>query len=169
MEWKKDYLTKVVSVDEATSKVKSGSTVVVGHACAGPAILVNSMVENKNRYKDIEIVHLLAMGKGEYTFPEMEGHFKHKALFVGGSTRNAVLEGRADYVPCFFHEVPSLFEEGYIDVDVALVQVSTPDENGYCSYGVAIDYTKPAAEKAKLVIAVSQNLEKIIRKKYNKK
>jgi 4-hydroxybutyrate CoA-transferase len=93
------------------------------------------------------------MGKGEYTKPEMAPHFRHNAFFVGASTRDAVNEGRGDFTPCFFSEIPRLFRSGSMPVDVALIQLSRPDEHGYCSFGVSNDYTKPAAECAKLVIA----------------
>ncbi len=157
MEWKKDYLNKLTTADNATTYIKSGDTVVIGHACAEPTTLVNSLIDNKDRYKDVELIHMVAMGKGAYTQPEMSQHFRHKALFVGGCTRTSVIEGRADYTPCFFYEVPSLFKENYIGVDVSIIQVSPPDAHGYCSYGVSVDYTKAATESAKLVIAEINN------------
>ncbi len=99
------------------------------------------------------------MGKAPYCQPGMEKHFRHNALFVGGSTRKAVEEGRGDYTPCFFHEIPKLFTDGTLPVDVAFLQLSEPDENGVCSYGVSVDYTQPAAEAAKLVIAqINKNM-----------
>ena len=102
---------------------------------------------------------MVAMGKAPYCQPGMEKHFRHNALFVGGSTRKAVEEGRGDYTPCFFHEIPKLFTDGTLPVDVAFLQLSEPDENGVCSYGVSVDYTQPAAEAAKLVIAqINKNM-----------
>lgn len=150
---KEIYSKKLVTADEAVTKIKSGDRVVIGHACSEPVTLVEAMVQNKDNYKDVEIVHMVAMGRSEYTKPEMKGHFKHNALFVGGSTRKAVNENRADYTPSFFYEIPRLFKDGIIPVDVALIQVSTPDNHGYCSFGLSNDYTKPAAEEAKIVIA----------------
>ncbi len=153
MEWKKSYDSKLLSAKEAVQHIPSNSRVVLGHAIAEPLVLVEAMVDNKAEYSDVEIVHMLAMGKSEYTLPHMDGHFRHNALFVGGSTRDAVNTGRADYTPCYFTEVPRLFKEGILPVDVALVHLSRPDENGYCSFGVSVDYSKPAAEAAKIVIA----------------
>lgn len=153
MDWKNEYDSKLKTSSEAVEYIKSGNRVVIGHACGEPLVLVDAMVDSKEQYENVEIVHMVAMGKGEYTGPEMSKHFKHNALFVGGSTRKAVNEGRADYTPCFFTEIPRLFKDGYMPVDVALIQVSRPDEHGYCSYGVSSDYTKPAAESAKIVIA----------------
>lgn len=153
MSWKNIYNSKLVSADVAVNHIPSNSRVVLGHAVGEPLELVDAMVRNKNSYKNVEIVHMVAMGKSKYVKKEMDGHFRHNAFFVGGSTREAVHSGRADYTPCFFSQIPELFKEGYIDIDVAMVQLSRPDDNGYCSYGVSVDYTKPAAEAAKIVIA----------------
>ena len=141
-----------MSAEEAVKHIKSGNRVVVGHACGEPSALVDAMVANKEQYENVEIVHMVAMGKAEYCLPENEKHFHHNAIFVGGTTRKAVEEGRADYTPVFFHEVPKLWKTT-LPVDVALIQVSPMDEHGYFSFGVSSDYTKPAAESAKIVIA----------------
>jgi len=153
MSWQSIYQNKRTTAEAAVKKIKSGDRVVLGHACSEPVELVRAMVENHAEYRNVEIVHMVAMGKSEYTLPEMKDHFRHNALFVGGSTREAVGAARADYTPCFFTEVPRLFKEGYLPVDVAMIQVSSPDEHGYCSFGLSSDYTKPAAECAKLVLA----------------
>lgn len=153
MSFKKVYKSKFVTPEEAVKNIKSGDRVVIGHACAEPSTLVDALIANKERYKDVEIVHMLPMGKSEYVKSEMKPHFHHNAIFVGPSTREAVENGRADYTPCFFYEVPSLFKEGHLPVDVALISVSKPDRHGCCSFGISNDYTKPAAECAKIVIA----------------
>lgn len=150
------YRSKVISVKEAAEKIKSGDRIVLGHAVGEPAAVIEEMVENKENYKDVEIVHMVAMGKAGYAQPGMEKHFRHNSIFVGGTTRDAVSSGRGDFTPCFFSDVPRLFRET-LPVDVALIQVTPPDEHGYCSYGVSNDYTKPAAECAKLVIAEVNN------------
>ncbi|MCY6960661.1 acetyl-CoA hydrolase/transferase family protein [Clostridium brassicae] len=153
MDWKEIYENKITTAEKAVSHIKSGDRVVIGHACGEPQGLINAMVANKNSYSNVEIVHMVAMGGAEYAKPGMEQHFRHNAIFVGGSTRKAVEEGRADFTTCFFHEVPKLFKQNYMPVDVALIQVSSPDEHGNCSFGVSVDYTKAAAECAKTVIA----------------
>lgn len=152
MNWREIYKEKIVTADEAVKHIKSGNRVVIGHAVAEPATLVDAMVRNKENYQNVEIVHMVPMGKSEYVKAEMTPHFKHNALFVGGSTREAIAEGIADYTPCFFHQVPSLFKSE-LPVDVAMIQVSMPDEHGYCTIGVSNDYTKPAAEAAKIILA----------------
>ncbi|WP_315115024.1 acetyl-CoA hydrolase/transferase C-terminal domain-containing protein [uncultured Clostridium sp.] len=152
MNWHEIYKSKIVSAEEAVKKIKSGDRVVIGHAVGEPTAVIEEMVINTENYTDVEIVHMVAMGRAEYAQPGMEKHFRHNSIFVGGTTRDAVSEGRGDFTPCFFSEVPSLFKET-LPVNVALIQVSSPDEHGYCSFGVSNDYTKPAAECAKIIIA----------------
>lgn len=153
MNLKQLYKEKTVSAEEAAFKIPSGSRVVLAHAAGVPTAVINSMTANKSRYKDVEIVHLLCLNDAPYTSSDCEGHFRHNALFVGGNTRNAVSKNKADYTPCFFYEIPKLFSSGKMPVDVAIINVSRPDKYGYCSYGVSCDYTKPAAENARIVIA----------------
>lgn len=158
MNWENNYEKKKVTLIEAVNKIKSGNRVVIGHACGEPAKLVEAMVSNKDQYENVEIVHMVAMGKAEYCKEGMEKHFRHNGLFLGGTTKNAVKEGRGDYTPVFFSEIPRLFREK-LTVDVALVQLSKPDANGYMSFGISVDYTKPVCENAKVVIAqVNENM-----------
>jgi len=150
------YKSKVITAEQAAEKIKSGDRVVTGHAVGEPKEVLAAMVAKCEAYENVEIVHMVTMSESAYAQPGMEKHFRHNSLFVGGTTREAVKSGRADYIPCFFTEVPSLLREE-LPVDVALIQVTLPDEHGYCSFGVSNDYTKPAAECAKLVIAEVNN------------
>ena len=162
MSWSKVYESKKISADEAARKIPSNSRVVFGHAASSPIDVAAAMAAQKEHFTNVEIVHMLSLGKGEYMQEGMAPHFIHNALFVGGNSRKAVGRGQADYTPCFFSEVPKLFKEGILPVDVALIQVSTPDAHGYCSFGLSSDYTKPAAECAKLVIAeVNEKMPKV--------
>ncbi|HEY3424436.1 MAG TPA: acetyl-CoA hydrolase/transferase C-terminal domain-containing protein [Negativicutes bacterium] len=157
--WKSVYRNKIVSVEQALKTVKSGDRVVIAHACGEPQALVEALVARAPELRNVEIVHMVAMGPAKYAQPGMEQSFHHNALFVGGSTRKAVEEKRADFTPCFFHEVPRLFKDKILPVDVALIQVTPPDAEGFCSYGLSVDYTKAAAECAAVVIAqVNANL-----------
>lgn len=147
------YKDKIVTAEQALKAVKSGNRVVLGHACGEPSALVEAMVARAAELRNVEVVHMVAMGQAKYTKPEMEENFRHNALFVGGSTRKAVEDKRADYTPCFFSEIPRLFKNKILPVDVALIQITPPDEEGYCSYGLSADYTVAAAESAGIVIA----------------
>jgi 4-hydroxybutyrate CoA-transferase len=153
MNWQADYARKRVTATAALEVVKSGDRVVFAHACGEPLDLVDALVARAPELRHVEIVHMVAMGKGEYCRPEYAESFFHNSLFTGASTRAAVREGRGDYTPVFFHEIPGLFLDGYLPVDVALVHLSPPDKHGWCSYGVSVDYTKAAASAAACVIA----------------
>lgn len=152
-DWRITYRDKLVSAAKALQAVKSGDRVVTGHACGEPAALIEALVERAPELNNVEIVHMVAMGPAKYAQPGMESSFRHNALFVGAATRAAVGDKRADHTPCFFSEIPRLFREEILPVDVALIQLTPPDQDGFCSYGVSVDYTLPAAECAKTVIA----------------
>ena len=111
------------------------------------------MVAQACALRNVEVVSVLTFAGGEYLAPEYAHSFHHRALFIGENARPAVQSGRADYVPIFLSEIPRLFCDGTLPLDVALVQVSPPDEHGFCSFGVEVGVTKPAAECAKYVIA----------------
>jgi len=152
MDWRAEYQKKLMTPEAAVERIKSGDRVVIGHAVGEPVTLTNAMVKNAENYKNVEIVHMVPMGDSLYCQPGMAEHFRHNSLFVGATTRNAVADGRADFTPVFFSDIPDLFRTT-LPVDVALVNLSVPDEHGFCSFGVSVDYTKPAAECAKRVIA----------------
>lgn len=152
LNWQEHYNSRIVSADEAVKNIRSGDRVVLGHACGEPRILPEAMVNRYQQLHNVEVVHMVAMGKGLYAQPEMAGHFRHNGLFIGGPTRKAVAEGRADYTPCFFSEIPALFRKS-LPVDVALVAVTPPDQHGFCSLGVSVDYTLQAIKSARTVIA----------------
>lgn len=164
MNWREKYADRICSADEAVSHIKSGDRVVVAHACGEPTILTEAMVANavKYDYKNVEVVHMVAMGKAEYCAPEMAERFRHNGLFLGGTTRAAVAEGRGDFTPIFFSQIPDLLRNE-LRANVILFQVSEPDEHGYCSYGISCDYTKPCAETADIRIAqINKNMPRVL-------
>lgn len=146
------YNNRVVDVCKAVRAVESGDRMVFGHAAGCPRLVPVEMLKQVDRLKDIQIYHMLTLGADEHLSPATVGHFRHVTNFVGANSRAAIADGRGDFIPLFFYEVPSLFS-GVYPVDVAVIQVSKPDAHGNCSLGVSCDYTKAAAEKAKLVVA----------------
>ena len=94
MDWKTYYETHTETAQQAEERIHSGCRVVVGHACGEPAYLVEAMLNNAQAYENVEIVHMVAMGRAGYCAPEMAPHFRHNALFVGGTTREAIAQGR---------------------------------------------------------------------------
>ncbi|HUL44491.1 MAG TPA: acetyl-CoA hydrolase/transferase C-terminal domain-containing protein [Bacteroidota bacterium] len=153
MNWLERYRSKLKTPAEAVRLIRSGQRVYVHPGCAVPEVLVNAMCARAQDLENVEVIHLLTVGKSPYSAPNMEGHFRHNALFIGRNVREAVNDGRADFTPIFLSEVPGLFYRGILPIDVALVHVTPPDEHGYCSFGVGVECTKPATEVAKVIIA----------------
>jgi acetyl-CoA hydrolase len=147
------YRQRVMTAEEAVSRVQSGQRVFVTGNCAVPQVLMEALVGRAPGLRDVEVCHILTFGKASWAEPEMAGHLRVNALFIGDETRRAVQEGRADFTPCYLSEVPGLFTQGILPVDVAFVHVSPPDEHGFCSLGVEVSSTKAAAQAAKIVIA----------------
>ena len=147
------YESKLRMPEEALSVVRSGMRVYIQPGCAEPETLVEALLKRSPSVRDIEVVHLLTLGCADYVKPEMEGHFRHNAIFIGANVREAVNDGRADYTPVYLSEVEELFESGAMPLDVALIQVSPPDRHGFCSFGVGVDTTLTAAKCARYVIA----------------
>ncbi|HEY6906772.1 MAG TPA: acetyl-CoA hydrolase/transferase C-terminal domain-containing protein, partial [Ignavibacteriaceae bacterium] len=147
------YNKKIVTADEAVKVIKSGDRIIIQGGCAVPFALVNAMVNRKDVLYDVEIVHILTVGELPYLKPELQGHFRHNAYFIGGNSRKSVNEGRADFTPIYLYEYPLLFTKGILPLDVALIHVSPPDEHGFCSYGVDVGPIKNPADKAKVIIA----------------
>ena len=150
--WKAEYREKLVSADEAVSHIRSGQRIVFSHAAGESLVLSDALVRNRALFENVEIVHMVAMGEAKYCEPGMEKHFRHNSFFLGASTRKAAKEGRADVTPVYFSEVPELFRTT-LPVDAVFLNLSPPDEHGYCSFGISVDYSKPAAMEAELVIA----------------
>ncbi len=153
MNWVEGYRGKLTTPEEAVKAIQSGDNVHIHPGCAEPITLVNAMAACAPELTDVKVWHLLTFGPAPYVTPEMEKHFKHMAYFTGGNVREAVNEGRSEYIPIYLYEIGNLMNEGFYEVDVVLCQLSPPDEHGFCSFGVGVDVTKPAAENARCVIA----------------
>jgi 4-hydroxybutyrate CoA-transferase len=148
-----EYATKLKTPEQALKSVRSGMRVYIQPGCAEPETLVEALLRRAPFVHDVEVVHLLTLGCADYVKPEMTGHFRHNAIFIGPNVREAVNDGRADYTPVHLSEVENLFESGEMPLDVVLMQVSPPDSHGFCSFGVGVDTTLTAAKCADYVIA----------------
>jgi 4-hydroxybutyrate CoA-transferase len=146
-------MPKSVAAHEAVSVIQSGNRVYVHGMAAAPIALVEAMSARKNELRDVEVIHLHTEGPAPYAEPDCADSFRVNALFVAGNVRKAVQEGRADYIPVFLSEVPALFRNGILPIDVALIHVSPPDRHGFCSLGVSVEATLAAVQCAKHVIA----------------
>ena len=153
MSWELEYKAKLRTPDEALRCVQSGMRVYIQPGCAEPETLVEALMRRGPHVEDVEIVHMMTMGAAPYVAPEMAGHFRHNAMFIGPNVRQAINEGRADYTPIYLSEIEELFESGAMPIDVALLELSPPDCHGFCSFGVGVDTSLTAAKCARYVVA----------------
>ena len=144
---------RIVSAAEAVAGIRSHDQVYVQCASAAPSVLLDALVARAPELEDVRIVHLHIEGPGPHLAPEMAGHFRHLALFIGPNARRAVNEGRAEYVPVFLSDVPHLFDANLFPLDAVLCNVSPPDQHGYCSLGTSVEAMKAAIRRARVVIA----------------
>lgn len=151
--WQDLYRSKLCTAQSAAQHIKSGDRIYIHSNAAAPESLIDAMVARAGELSSVEIYHLLTLGKARYAATEFKNSFKVHALFIGPNVRSAVNQGWADYTPVFLSEIPRLFLEGILDLDVCLLQVSPPDAHGYVSYGVSVDCTIAARKRAKVVIA----------------
>ncbi|MDQ5824614.1 MAG: 4-hydroxybutyrate CoA-transferase [Chloroflexota bacterium] len=151
--WPEQYRDKLTTAEEALKEVQSGQRVYLGGGCGQPLVLTRGLAARNGELQDVEIVQILTAGHADYAAPGMEESFHVNSLFIGHNIRSAVQAGRADFTPVFLHEIPRLFREDVLPLDVAIISVSPPDPRGYCSYGIEVGVTKPATESARIVIA----------------
>ena len=143
---------RVVTPAEAVAGIRSGQAVYLHCAAATPSVLLDALVARAPELHDVRIVHLHIEGPGPHLAPEMDGHFRHRALFIGPNARQAVNEGRADYVPVFLSDIPRLFTSGALPLDAVLVNATPPDAHGFCSLGTSVEAMHAAIRSAKTVI-----------------
>ncbi|MBI5499111.1 MAG: GNAT family N-acetyltransferase [Deltaproteobacteria bacterium] len=147
------FESRLTSAEAALAAVRPGDHVFVGTACATPRTLVRALENLDRPLDDVQLVHFLTTGAVESGPDGPQTRFGHTVFFVGSDSRELVRQGRADYVPVSLARVPSLIESGRIKIDVALIQVSPPDEHGFVSLGVSVDVVHAAVRRARTVIA----------------
>ncbi len=153
MDWLNQYEPKKVTAEEALRVLRSGYRIFVTGNCSVPQRVMEALNVRAMELENLKLIQVLTIGKADYVRPEMAPHIRVNSLFISDNVRDAVNDGRADFTPVFLSEIPGLFKSGRLPIDVALIQVSPPDKNGYCSYGVEVGVTKTAADSAKIVIA----------------
>ena len=154
---REQYPEKFLPEDKVFSHIHRGDRIFISTACGAPQYLVRAMIEfvesHPKAFFDAEVLHVWTLGVAPYTDEKFKTNFRHNSFFISDSTREAVNEGLADYSPIFLSEVPALFRQKLVPIDVALIQTSRPDESGFMSLGVSVDITKAAVETATTVIA----------------
>jgi acetyl-CoA hydrolase len=153
MDWSELYHARVTTAEKAIQIIESGQRLFLTGNCSAPQVILRALTTHARSLENVELVQVLSIGAAHYADPALAGHLRINTLFISDNVRAAVNEGRADFTPCHLSQIPHLFSSGALPIDVALIQVSPPDEHGFCSYGVEVGVTKTAAEHARIVIA----------------
>jgi acyl-CoA hydrolase/GNAT superfamily N-acetyltransferase len=151
--WKEKHQSAIATAAEAVRKIRPGQRVFIGTGCAEPLELVEALTARARELPDTEILHMLTFGEAPYAHKELAQFFRINSFFIAENVRDIIQEGLGDYTPIHMSDIPQLFNSGQLPLDVALIQVSPPDEYGMCSLGVSVDIVKSAAGNASLVIA----------------
>jgi len=148
------YADKVTTPALAVTHIRSGDHVFVGSGCAAPRALLQALESMPGLPADLELLHFFTVKAFDH---DADGHsttrLRHRTFFVSSDMRAAVKQGMVEYVPMSIARVPDMILLGRIPVEVALIQVSVPDEFGYVSLGVSVDIIPAALARARLVIA----------------
>ena len=143
----------IVTAGEAVAGIGSGQQVFVHGGAASPSVLLEALVRRSAELRDVGMVHFHIEGPAPHLAPEVAESFRHRALFIGANARDAVNQGRADYVPIFLSDVPELFTSRVLPLDAVFLNVSPPDDHGFCSLGTSVDAALAATHAATTVIA----------------
>lgn len=149
------------TAEEALQLVQSNQRVFIHGSAATPIFLINKLIEQKERLKNVELIGLTLQGV-DLNDQSLENHFFMNMLFVSECNRKAVNSNRGDYVPVFLSEIHLLFKQNILPIDVAIVHVSPPDTHGYCSLGTSVDIAVVAMQHAKKIIAqINPNMPRV--------
>ena len=158
-EWAETFNIAVTSSAEAVKKIYPGHRVFISSGCAQPTTLVQAMAARAGELADVEIIQILAVGDTPYLKKGLAENFKINSFFISQSMRDPINKGLGSYTPILLSDIPRLFSGGQLELDVSLIQVSPPDNNGICSLGISVDIIKAAIENSRLVVAqVNKNM-----------
>ena len=151
--WQEELETMIAAPDEAIAHIRPGQRIFIGTGCAQPQVLVEALTRRAVELEDSEIIHLLTLDKPSYKHKELAKHFRINSFFIVGDMQDSGQNNLSDYTPIFVSDIPRLFRSGHLLLDVALIQVTPPNQHGMCSLGVSVDIVKSAAQNSSLVIA----------------
>lgn len=159
MDWKEYYKSRVVTAEEALSQIRDGETIMPSHAAAEPKYLTYKLVEMKDQFHDVGILQGLNIGNAPYAAEDCYKHFVIKSFFYGANNRKCLQEGRGETIPIHFYAQPVAMRQHAVPVDVGLIQVTPPDEDGYVNMGTSCDQTAEIVRLARITIAqVNKNM-----------
>jgi len=142
-----------VSASEALAIVQTGQRVFIHGSACTPVYMLQQLALESERLRNVELVFVSLHGDIEVAKSRYTGSFQINCLFVSEPVREAVNNGNADFIPAFLSDIPDMFKNNILPIDVAIVQVSPPDQHGYCSLGVSVDIARAAVDTAKYIIA----------------
>jgi acyl-CoA hydrolase/RimJ/RimL family protein N-acetyltransferase len=166
LKWKEKFPEKFKPENEIFKNIHRGDRIFIGTGCGEPQYLVQALMRyvesHPKAFAEAEIMHVWTLGVAPYTDEKFNYNFRHNSFFISNNTRASVNEGLADYTPIFLSNIPKLMNEKFIPIDIALVQTSLPDNNGFVSLGISVDITKVAIENSSLVIAqLNSNMPRV--------
>ncbi|MDB9823494.1 GNAT family N-acetyltransferase, partial [Deltaproteobacteria bacterium] len=157
--WKEKFNVVIDSPEGAAKKICPGHRVFISTGCSQPSLLVQAMTNRAGELADVEIIQLLTLGEAPYTSKDLTNSFRVNSFFISESIRDSISRRLGNYTPIMLSDIPRLFSNGQIPLDVSMIQVSPPDDNGMCSLGISVDVLKAAVENSKIVIAqVNSNM-----------
>jgi acyl-CoA hydrolase/GNAT superfamily N-acetyltransferase len=154
LDWQRSFNITPRTPEEAVKTISPGHRVFIGTGTAQPSLLINAMTQRASELVDVEIVQLFSMGEPPYAKKELSDSFRVNSFYISQeNVRTSIKEGLGSYTPIMLSDIPMLFSNGQIPLDVSLIQVSLPDSRGMCSMGISVDVAKAAVENSKVVIA----------------
>ncbi len=142
-----------ISAEDAVKIIQSGNRVFIHGSAATPIYIIKALQKRHAELKNVELVSITTLGDINFNDPLYRDSFFINSLFVSENSRAIVNSDHGDYVPIFLSQIPQLFKENILPLDVAIVQVSPPDAHGYCSLGTSVDIARAAVDMAPHVIA----------------
>lgn len=142
-----------ISKEEAVRLVRSGDRVFIHGSAATPLSLVNALLDRAGEISKVELVAISTFGRIDWDRPQVRDSFYLNSLFVSANVRGWANSNDGSYIPVFISEIPGLFANRILPLDVAIVQVSPPDRHGFCTLGTSVDAALSAVRHATTVIA----------------
>ncbi|MBG0780187.1 MAG: GNAT family N-acetyltransferase, partial [Desulfotignum balticum] len=145
---------RLISPRNVLNHIKPGMTIFIGTGPAAPRTLIKTLLDvDSHNIRDLELVQLAVLGDTVLSVDRLNApNHRLTTFFSGYVAWDTISSGQVDLIPAFYSEIPRVIKSGKLDIDVAMIQITPPDDNGYCSLGVAVDVAKEAIERASLVV-----------------
>jgi len=146
---------KYMTAAQAVQLIESGDSIYIQGSTSTPEVLSQALADRGHELKDVTIYAAFAVGRQDapYCKPEYKETFNVKSLFVANNVRRWLADGYGTTIPAFLGEIPALFRDRTLPLDAVFLNVSPPNEEGYCSFGISADLAVSATECARKVIA----------------